>query len=384
MPIRAHVWETALTPPAPTAHMTPMYVCVMSNMNKLANELAADAYAAIEEDPSRPLFLRHCCQNRSDVEDLKPATYLDFMATGPRVDGWRGFMSDFWVAWAQIGDVRPSRIVLEFEKHYTWYAIPGDNPARAAAVQAVRNAGNARRYPAEFNAFTQTQLASHNNHTSSTAGAIALHDTIAKQRMNKALTEIVLGTYSRVFQTPPPPSSNYNDARLRVGHTSAGGYAFPAKIVCMGSDSSPALYFDPNGGRYSSVVGSTAKQFAAMKGEIERIRAIRGPIVPWVGPPGYRGDGFDPQTSPSAWVGWRKFIHTLALHGVDEVLYFIGNYAHEAGERAFADETFATAVVSKPNARHRWNKPSIDTATLLTGTAGWTEQAFAYSAGDWQ
>jgi len=379
--ITAHTWETAETPPAPTANMRPVYVSVLSNMDLQPNELGNQAYYSLEGAVPAPLFLRHLGQYRSDVADIKPATYLDFMATGPRVTGWKNLMLEFWGAWALAGSMRPTRIVLEFEQHYSWYAIPGDP---AAAIQAVRDAGYSRRYPTAFNAFTQAQLAAHNNHNSPTATAVVMHDLAVKQRMNAALADIVLGTYSTIFGTPPPPCSNYGDVRLRDGFTSAWGYTYPGnKVVCVGSDSSPELYFNPDGARYSAISGSAPKQFAAMKGMVEQIRAIRGPIVPWVGPPGYRGEGFPKQTSPSAWAGWRKLIHTLALHGIDEVLYFIGNYAHENDEREYANETFRTAVVAKPNARHRWNKPPIDTTTLKTGTGGYVESEFAYISGDW-
>ena len=125
-------------------------------------------------------------------------------------------------------------------------------------------------------------------------------------------------------------TSNYGDLRLRAPFTSPYEYTYPVRTTCARRTLSPALYFTADAGRYSTISGSAAKQFAAMKGMIERVRAIRGPIVPWVGPPGYRGDGFTQQTSPTAWVGWREFIHTL-LHGISEVLYFIGNYVHETG-----------------------------------------------------
>lgn len=380
----ARTWETAETPPAPTANMRPVYVSIMSNMDLQPNELGNEAYYSLEGAVPAPLFLRHCCQFRTGVDDLKPATYFDFMTTGPRVAGWKNLMLEFWGAWALAGSMRPTRIVLEFEQHYTWYAISGDSAVCAAAIQAVRDAGYSKRYPAELNAFTQAQLAAHNNHNSPTARALVLHDMAVKQRMNKALADIVLGTYATIFGTPPPPCSNYDDVRLRDGYTSAWGYTYPGnKVVCVGSDSSPELYFNPNGARYSAISGSGPKQFAATKGMIELIRACRGKVVPWVGPPGYRGEGFPKQTSSSAWAGWRKFIHTLALHGIDEVLYFIGNYAHETGEREYADETFRTAIVATPKATHRWNKPVIDTSTLLTGTGGYVEAQFAYNAGDW-
>jgi len=384
MGIKAYTWETAETPPAPTANMAPVYVSVMPNMAFQPNELGNEAYFSLEGATPAPLFLRHMGQLRSDAADVKPATYFDFMTTGPRVDDWTSIMLAFWSAWALAGSMRPTRIVLEFEQHYTWYAISSDSAVCAAAIQAVRDAGYSKRYPAELNAFTQTQLAAHNNHLSPTARALVLHDMAVKQRMNKALADIVLGTYATIFGTPPPPCSNYGDVRLRDGYTSAYGYVYPGnKVLCVGSDSSPDLYFTPDGARYSAISGSGPKQFAAMKGEIERIRACRGKVIPWVGPPGYRGDGFPKQTNSSAWAGWRKFIHTLALHGIDEVLYFIGNYSHETGEREYADDTFASATVATPNVRHRWNKPPIDTTTLTTGTGGWVETAFAYNLSDW-
>ena len=80
--------------------------------------------------------------------------------------------------------------------------------------------------------------------------------------------------------------------------------------------------------------------------------------------------------------GWRKFIHAGAPRH-RRVLYFIGNFTTRPAS-AYADETFATAtVVAKPNSRHRWNKPPIDTTTLTTGTGGWVETAFAYNLSDW-
>lgn len=384
MGITAYTWETAETPPDPTANMKPMYVAVLSNTGMTPGEIGTAAYQSIEEDPTRPLFLRHIGEQRTGTDDIKNATYYDFMVNGPRVSGWRSAMEEFWVAWAQAGNVRPSRIVLEFEQHYSWYAIPGENADRAAAIQSVRDAGYSKRYPAAINALTQAQLAAHSNHNSPTAAAVVAHDIMAKQRMNKAMTEIAIGTYAKVMGSAVPPCGNYGDLRLRDGFTSAYGYTYPAgKSMCVGSDSSPELYFYPDGARYSAISGSGPKQFAAMKGEIERVRACRGRVVPWVGPPGYRGGVFAQQTSPSAWAGWRKFIHTLGLHGVSEVLYFIGNYVHETGERAYADETFATATTVRPRPIDRFQKPSIDTTTLLTGTGGWVENEFAYNINDW-
>lgn len=382
--MRAHVWETAETPPAPTDNMTPVYMATMSNMALQPSEIGTAAYLSLDGAPDAPLFLRHLGEQRTDIDDIRNDTYADFIANGPRITGWKDAMLDFWLAWAQSGSMRPTRIVLEFEQHWTWYSISGTSATRAAAIQAARDAGYSKRYPTEFNAFTEAQLAAHSNHLSSTAPAIAMHDTAVRQRMTKALAEVVLSTYQTIMDEAPPPCSNYDDRRVRYAYTSPWGYTFQGnKTVCVGSDSSPALYFDPDGGRYSSISGSGPKQFAAMKGMVEQIRSLRGPIVPWVGPPGYRGDGFPKQTSSSAWVGWRKFIHTLALHGVSEVLYFIGNYAHETGEREYADETFATATVATPNTTHRWNKPTIDTATLTTGTGGWVETEFPYSLAEW-
>lgn len=382
----AHVWETAETPPAATDNMIGMCVSKLSDGAYTASELAQAAYATLDGRPDgqRTLFLRHCGEKRTGVANLKPDTYYDFMVNGARADEWRAFMSDYWVAWAQSGDMRPSRIVLEFEQHYEWYAITGTNADRAALVQSVRDAGYKRRYPAAFNAFTEAQLAAHSNAKSPTMPAISMHDLVVKQRMNAALGEVAIGTYATILGGPIPPASNYGDLRLRAPFTSPYEYTYPVRTTCAASDSSPALYFTADAGRYSTISGSAAKQFAAMKGMIERVRAIRGPIVPWVGPPGYRGDGFTQQTSPTAWVGWRKFIHTLSLHGISEVLYFIGNYVHETGEREYADETFATApsVVTK-RAIDRYATPTIDTNSLYTGTSGYVLTEFPYNSADW-
>lgn len=387
--IIAYPWETASSPFAATANVIPMYLALMSNTGLTIGEIAQAAYATLEASPERPLFLRHMGEQRTGVANIRNDTYYDFMVNGPRVDEWKAAMQEFWIAWGQMGTFRPSRIVLEFEQHYSWYAIPGDNPARAAAVQAVRDAGYSRRYPAEFNAFTQAVLAAHNNHLSPSAPALAIHDTLVTQRMNKALAEVALGTYASILGGPIPPSSNYGDNRLRTPFTSPYSYTFPAKTVCVGSDSSPHLYFRPDGARFSGISGDGPKQFAAMKAMIEQIRAMRGPIVPWVGTPAYRGDGFALQTNPSAWAGWRKFIHTLALHGVREVLYFVGGRgsganAETSEERAYAQETFATATTVRPRPIDRFQRPPIDTTTLLTGTGGWVENQFAYNAGDWE
>lgn len=380
MSITAHVWETGEAPES--ANMKPMHVAVLSNAEMSMAQLGEEAYYALEgrADGQRTLFLRHLGEQRSGVADLMPDTYADFMATGPRETAWKASMENFWGGFAQCGSMRPSRIVIEFEQHWRYYAIPGDAAARAATIQAARDAGATRKYPKDFAAYTQAILAAHNNAQSASAPGIVLHDAAVKRIMNDAIRNVVLGTYASVMGQAAPASSNYDDVRLRVPYTDADGYTFPAKVLCVGSDSSPSLYFRPDGARFSSIVGDGAKQFAATKAMVELVRSCRGPVVPWVGPPGYRGDVFAKQ---SEWAGWRKFIHTLALHGVSEVLYFIGNYSETTEEREYAEETFATAVVVRPSANHRWGRPSIDTTTLTTGTGGWVENEFAYSAGDW-
>ena len=123
--------------------MIGMCVSKLSDGAYTASEAAQAAYATLDGRPDgqRTLFLRHCGEKRTGVANLKPDTYYDFMVNGARADEWRAFMSDYWVAWAQSGDMRPSRIVLEFEQHYEWYAITGTNADRAALVQSVRDAG---------------------------------------------------------------------------------------------------------------------------------------------------------------------------------------------------------------------------------------------------
>lgn len=384
MGILAHSWETATPAPAQTANIVPMHVALLSNTQVLPSQLGEAAYYALEDRPDgqRTLFLRHFGEQRNDTPDLRNATYLDFIANGPRVSGWAGIMRNFWAGFAGAGIKRPTRIVIEYEKPYIWYSMAVTNATRAAEVEAARTA-HPRRYPKEFAPYTQAILAAHVNHNSPAAPGIMIHDAMVRRLFNDAIREAVLGTYAEVMGGDLPPTSNYGDKRLRASFTDPYAYVSPVKVLCVGSDSSPDLYFRPDGARFASISGSGPKQFAAMKAMIELVRACRGAVVPWVGLPSYRGDNFDRQTSPSAWVGWRKFIHTLALHGVSEVIYFIGNLDETPEERAYAQETFATATVVRPRAIDRFPKPSIDTNTLETGIGEWVLQQFAYSINDW-
>lgn len=395
MPIMAHVWETAATPPAPTPWMEPLVLALLSDKGMSATQIAEDAYDRCEAKAAgrpRTLFLRHFGEQRIGTADLHSRTYTDFLRFGADTAQWLEFMQEFWWAWKARGSMRPTRIVIENEKGYGWFRIPGVSTSaeRAAAIQGARNAGLGLRLPRDIASVTEAQFAAFNSVAESpaVARAIAIHDSFMARRWAKMIGELVIGTYTSIIAEEPPPSSNYGDMRVGSEFVDFNGFPNPVGTVCAGSDSSPWLWTDPNGARFASVVGSKPKMFAAMKGKIEKIRAIRGRIVPWIGVPGYWGDGWpiEPGTAGATqWPGWRKYIHQVALHGVGEVLYLVGNSGETAAQRAYAEETFATAIVATPNPTHRHQKPDLSspTSALRTGTAGYIETEFAYNANDW-
>ncbi|MBP8300127.1 MAG: hypothetical protein KA020_07200, partial [Planctomycetes bacterium] len=257
MGIIAHTWETDETPPAATANMRPMHIAMLSNDELSMAQLGEEAYYALEgrADGQRTLFLRHIGEQRSGVADLMNDTYADFMANGPRKSIWIAAMENFWGGFKVCGSMRPTRIAVEFEKHWKYYAIPGNAAARAAAIQAARDAGYSRKYPTEFATYTEAILAAHSNYASASAPGVMLHDATVRRIMNEAVRDVVLGTYAAVMDEEPPASSNYDDVRLRVPYTDADRYTVPARTLCMGSDSSPALYFRPDGNRFSAISG---------------------------------------------------------------------------------------------------------------------------------
>lgn len=386
MGMLAHAWDVS-APKAASASIEPLVWATLSTSGQTAAQLAATAYTAIAAKASdrRTLFLRHLGEQRTGVANLNSRSYLDFMKYGPTATAWANFMVDFWTAFKAQGSARPTRIVVDNEAGYTWYAIPGasTSAARAAAIQSVRDAGFEYRYPAELSAYTQSDLAAFDGMASHAAApGVVMHDQCVRRYFSDGLREVVVGTYERVFGATCPPCSNYGNVRTHRSWVTEYGFTHTPESDAVGLESAPALYPWINKDRYDAVSNAQGrKSYMAFQGSIERLRACYGRVCPWIGCPGYRDDDANRST---VWAGWRKWVHQLALHGVSEVLYFVGDYSETQGERDYAEETFATATVVRPRAIDRYPVPVVDgSTTLYTGIGEHDLTDFAYSQADW-
>lgn len=387
MPILAHSWISDHESDVASANIEPMILVPFGDKGKTAVELAETAYAecAAKANGRRAVFLRHAFEQiREDTTHLNSRNYFDFMTMGPTSTEWRALMTEFWETWKAQGSIRPNRIIAENEKGYSWFRMPGatNSAQRAAAIQSVRDAGYSHLYLAEFAEYSQADLAAYVDASSPSSRGVVLHDISANRLWGNALTELTVGIYESVMGTTCPPCSNYENNRVFREYVDPSNTRILPNSNAVGSDSSPVLYPYTDKARFTGISNAAGRRdFAAFKGAIEHLRAVQGPVCPWIGAPGYRDDTAARST---VWAGWRKWVHQLALHGVSEVLYFVGSYGETTQERAYAEETFATATVVPRRPGLRYPVPVVDgTTTIATGNGQFTTTDFAYVQEDW-
>ncbi|HLL87838.1 MAG TPA: hypothetical protein VK324_00895 [Tepidisphaeraceae bacterium] len=258
------------------------------------------------------------------------------VAGGVEFDG--RFYRDFFWRLRQLGaDV--DRVVIDYEDGLSvWHTIAAkdtDATKRIAAARAVLEDAAARRQLSdEVRQLRPEDFASH-----APPQAYAAWNRWAAPQVPAAIRRAVADSADRMSGRPVPVT-NYEDVRPSFDVFDVNGWQMiPAAV---GGESSPSCYLGPGGNRYRGRAKDPRWNRFIDHLNVVRSCAANGPVVPWVSPPTYDGDG-NPADPRGAWL-WEQLVRHLHATGVREFLYWNPGHPYRPRESIVPEDRSAAAV----------------------------------------